>query len=154
MNVQKNLMRFLVPALLVGCQTVPYQPYARNVQVKPNDSGVIALKAEHRDEDRAKAMEMMASNCGSNGYKIAEEGEVVVGQKTIASGTETRDAGNRQQVGSFFGMPVTSGTGPSKNTETSATTENLREWQMKYDCNKPVAQADATTPKKSKKRGN
>ena len=142
-----------IPFILVACQTMPYQPYARNVLVKPGQSGVIALKGEHRDEDREKALSMIASNCSNKPYTITEEGETVVGQKTVSSADETHQEGNRQQVGTLWGMPVTSGSGPSKNTQTSATTENVREWQIKYECHGAEDVAKTTAPaSKTKKR--
>ena len=39
--------------VMAGCQTMPYQPYAREVKRQPGNGGEIALKQEHRDEDRA-----------------------------------------------------------------------------------------------------
>lgn len=130
---------------LVGCQTMPYQPYARDVKKTPQQGGVIALKTEHRDEDRAKAEMMMKKNCGDLSVKIKEEGEVVVGQTTSGSSKETKDNGAAGiKLGSLFGMPVTSGSeDPSKNTATSSSTTNINEWQISYEC---------ATGKTSKKR--
>lgn len=131
--------------LLAGCQTLPYQPYAREVKRLPGNGGEIALKTEHRDEDRAKAQTMMTSNCGSAPLKIVEEGEVVVGQTTNANATQTHDAGApTTNLGTFLGMPVTSGgREASNNTATSATTTALKEWNIKYECQKIVAEAPA-----------
>lgn len=124
--------------LMMGCQTLPYQPYAREVKRLPGKGGEIALKAEHRDEDRAKAQTVMASNCGNLKLKILEEGEVVVGQTTNSNATEVH---NRAQqgttVGSFFGVPITSGEREaSNNMATTATTMALKEWNIKYECTK------------------
>jgi hypothetical protein len=104
---------------LSGCQTMPYQPYARNVKVEPQSGGVVALKLEHQDEDRAKAQSMMANNCGGQAVKVLEE---------------ANDAGsNGTRVGSLFGIPVTSGAKEaSKNTATVTT--NKKEWQIRYKC--------------------
>jgi hypothetical protein len=117
---------------LSGCQTMPYQPYARNVKVEPQSGGVVALKLEHQDEDRAKAQSMMANNCGGQAVKVLEEGETVIGTET--SSKETNDAGsNGTRVGSLFGIPVTSGAKEaSKNTATVTT--NKKEWQIRYKC--------------------
>jgi hypothetical protein len=117
---------------LSGCQTMPYQPYARNVKVEPQSGGVVALKLEHQDEDRAKAQSMMANNCGGQAVKVLEEGETVIGTET--SSKETNEAGsNGTQVGSLFGIPVTSGAKEaSKNTATVTT--NKKEWQIRYKC--------------------
>ena len=144
-----KLMRFavLLPLLALGaCQTMPYQPYAREVKKKPGTGGLIALKTEHRDEDRAKAQSMMEANCGSKAVKIAEEGEVVVGQTTSSTAKETNQAGTQgSQVGSFFGMPITSGgSDPSKNTSSSATTTALKEWEITYECGTATADAPKT----------
>jgi len=119
---------------IVGCQTMPYQPYARDVKKKPQAGGVIALHTEHRDEDRAKATQMMSSNCGSSEVKVLEEGEVVVGQSTNTNANQNSNYGNKQQVGTLFGLPVTSGSDASTNTNSTATTTQLKEWQINYEC--------------------
>ena len=118
--------------LLAGCQTMPYQPYARSVKVEPETGGIVALKLEHQDEDRAKAQSMMAQNCGGQTVKVLEEGEQVIGTET--SSKETNEAGNNgHKVGSLFGIPVTSGAKEaSKNTATVTT--NKKEWQIRYKC--------------------
>ncbi|MEI8347511.1 MAG: topoisomerase DNA-binding C4 zinc finger domain-containing protein, partial [Pseudomonadota bacterium] len=71
--MKTNFLLFLIVlALFVGCATPSYVPYAR--MVKKNDQGgIIALKVEHRDEDRAKASEMMKQGCGNKEVKIAEK---------------------------------------------------------------------------------
>lgn len=136
---------------LSSCATMPYQPYAREVVKKPNTGGVIALKAEHRDEDRTKAMDLIARNCGANTFEIKEEGETVVGQETTSNADQTHNAGNQQQVGTFLGMPITSGNAPSTQTNTTATTTALKEWRITYDCMKPVAAATSTEKPATKK---
>lgn len=122
--------------LLVSCQTMPYQPYARDVKKVPNQSGVIHLKTEHRDEDRAKADMMMKKNCGDQPVKITEEGEVAIGQTTTGQATESRDNGTTgAQVGTLFGLPITTGSvDPSKNTSSTTTTMAVKEWQIAYEC--------------------
>jgi hypothetical protein len=102
------------------------------VKVEPQSGGVVALKLEHQDEDRAKAQSMMANNCGGQAVKVLEEGETVIGTET--SSKETNEAGsNGTQVGSLFGIPVTSGAKEaSKNTATVTT--NKKEWQIRYKC--------------------
>ncbi len=121
---------------VVGCQTMPYQPYARDVKRKPKQGGLIALKLEHRDEDRAKAQTMMESNCNPAPVNVLEEGEVAVGQETKSSGNTSYDQGTKdQQVGTLFGLPlVSSGQKPSNSTETSSTTVAVKEWQISYEC--------------------
>lgn len=133
MNV---IIAILAAAVLFGCQTMPYQPYARDVKKMPNKGGIIALHTEHRDEDRAKADMMMKKNCGDTPVKITEEGEVAVGQTTTGNATETKDAGSQgQKVGSLFGMPIMSGAAdPSKNTSSTTTTTAVKEWQIAYEC--------------------
>jgi hypothetical protein len=138
---------------LVGCQTMPYQPYAREVKRQPGRGGEIALKTEHRDEDRAKAQSMMGSNCGSNAIKVLEEGEVVVGQTTNSNASQTHNAGTQgTTVGTFFGLPITSGGKQASNdTSMSATTTALKEWNIKYECETSVATSAPLAPTKSKK---
>ena len=125
-----------VALFFTACQTMPYQPYARDVKRLPNQGGVIALKTEHRDEDRTKAESMMKKNCGNAAVKINEEGEVTVGQTTSGSAKETKDAGSDGlKLGSLFGVPVMSGASdPSKNTATTSTTTAVKEWQISYEC--------------------
>ena len=137
---------------IAGCQTMPYQPYAREVKRQPGNGGEIALKQEHRDEDRLKAQSMMTTNCGSTAVKVLEEGEVVVGQTTNSNAAETHQNGQQgQQVGTLFGMPITSGAQQaSNNTATTATTTALKEWNIKYECAKAVA-AEVPAPKAAKK---
>ncbi len=141
---------------IVGCQTMPYQPYAREVKRQPGKGGEIALRTEHRDEDRAKAQSMMGTNCGSTAIKVLEEGEVVVGQTTNSNATQTRNQGSQgTTIGTFLGMPVTSGaTQASNDTAMSATTTALKEWNIKYECETSVASGSmdpAAAPVKSKK---
>lgn len=149
----KNLKALLLVAAVIAisaCQTMPYQPYARDVKKKPQTSGIIALKLEHREEDKAKAADMMKANCGANPFKIVEEGEMVVGQTTTSTASETQGYGNKKQVGTFLGMPVTSGTDASRDTNTNATTTAVKEWQISYECE--VAKATEPEKAKSKKK--
>lgn len=153
-----NFVFAALPLLvLAGCQTMPYQPYAREVKRMPGNGGEIALKTEHRDEDRAKAQAMMTTNCGSAPLKVLEEGEVVIGQTTNSNASQTHDAGQQStNLGTFLGMPVTSGgREASNNTATSATTTALKEWNIKYECQKVVAEAaPAPAPHGKKKKVN
>jgi hypothetical protein len=138
---------------LVGCQTMPYQPYAREVKRMPGNGGEIALKTEHRDEDRSKAQSLMTSNCGVSPVKVIEEGEVVVGQTTNSNASQTHNAGSSgTPVGTFLGMPITSGGHQASNdTATSATTTALKEWNIKYECDKPAVAAAPAAKSKVKK---
>jgi hypothetical protein len=132
----KLVLAIAASLFLFGCQTMPYQPYARDVKKMPNQGGLIALKTDHKDEDRAKADMMMKKNCGDQNVKITEEGEVAVGQTTTGNASETQAAGHSSsKVGSLFGMPIMSGgNDPSKNTATSTTTTAIKEWQIAYEC--------------------
>lgn len=132
-----HLRSFLVGTTLLGiaaCQTMPYQPYARDVKKRPQAGGVIALHATHRDEDRAKADEMMRATCGTLPVQVSEEGEVVVGQTTNTNTSESKDYGNKRQVGTFLGLPVTAGSDAQSNSSSTATTTQLKEWQITYEC--------------------
>jgi hypothetical protein len=136
---------------VVGCQTMPYQPYARDVKKRPQAGGVVALKSDHRDEDKAKAAEIMKSNCGGAGYKVLEEGEVVVGTTTNSTATENTDYGNKHQVGTFLGLPVTSGSDRTASTNTVASTTQVKEWQISYECVAAAATPDEKPIAKAKK---
>lgn len=131
--------KILIVSTLIGlsaCQTVPYQPYARDVKKKPNQNGVVALKAEHRDEDRAKAQTMMESNCRPAPVKVLEEGEVVIGQEATTNSNTSKNAGEASQsMGSFLGIPLTSGgKDPSESTTSKVSTSQVKEWQISYEC--------------------
>lgn len=121
---------------LTACQSLPYQPYARDVKKKPNQNGIIALKLEHRDEDRAKAQMMMESNCRPTPVKVLEEGEVVIGQESTTNSNTSKNAGeSSQSMGSFLGIPLTSGgKDPSESTSAKVSTTNVKEWQISYEC--------------------
>jgi hypothetical protein len=115
---------------------MPYQPYAREVKRKPNEGGVIALKSEHRPEDRQRADSMMASNCGSNSIvKVSEEGEVAVGEKTKSNSNKVQDNGS---VGSGFSLGGlhfgSANPRPGENTDTTTETVQVKEWQIAYNC--------------------
>lgn len=131
-----NLITAITLLIVTGCQTIPYQGQARDVKKKPNEGGILALPLDPRDEDRAKAELKMQQNCGAGKYKILEEGEVVIGQKTNSDSREDRRENNQQKVGSFLGMPVLSGDAGGKNVSGSSTTENIKEWQISYECRK------------------
>ncbi|MNT49851.1 hypothetical protein D3C72_1867280 [compost metagenome] len=144
MNFQ-NLFSTVLKALTItallmaaGCVSMPYQPYARDVKKKGQQGGIIALKLDHRDEDRIKAQGMMDRTCQPLAVKVLEEGEVVVGQETKSSGNTSFNDGNKsQKVGDLFGMPVMSGgKDPSQQVESSTSTTQIKEWQINYECAK------------------
>jgi hypothetical protein len=74
-------MRFFVLAALVlssvACRTLPPPGEARDVTVKPQKSGTVAISAALRPEDRVKAEQRMTAVCAPNPYKIVEEGETL-----------------------------------------------------------------------------
>lgn len=119
---------------LVGCQTVPYEGQAREVKRKPQQEGVIALPSSPRTEDRAKAEVAMKSNCSPFPAKINEEGEVVVGQEVKSTASENDRQASKTNIGSLFGIPLTSGTEAGKDTHSSSTTTSIKEWQISYTC--------------------
>ncbi len=125
-----------ISLLFLGCQTVPYQGQARDVKKKPQEGGVLALPLDPRDEDRMKAEVKMKQNCQNMSYKIVEEGEVVIGQKTNSTGREDNRENTQRKVGSLWGIPLVSGDSGGKNTSSSTTTESIKEWQISYECQK------------------
>ncbi|WP_413587090.1 hypothetical protein [Bdellovibrio sp. HCB274] len=145
-NLVTKLFQISVLAVsvsLVGCVTMPYQPYARDVKKKGQSGGVVAMKLDHRDEDRAKAQSMMARTCQPYTVKVLEEGEVVVGQETTTKGNTSYNEGAKgSQVGNLFGIPVISGQkDPSQATETASSTTQIKEWQINYECEKTSKRA-------------
>lgn len=111
---------------------MPYQPYAREVKKKPSEGGVIALKPEHRPEDRQKADQLMATNCGTSLVKVTEEGEVIVGQKTNSSASTTQE--KKDESVNVGGLSFLTGSKPSTDTQTNSETTQLKEWQIAYSC--------------------
>jgi hypothetical protein len=125
---------------LTACQTMPYQPYARDVKKKPGQNGIIAMHMDPRDEDKQKANQMMASNCGSAPVKVLEEGEVAVGQETKGTADTTKSKATQgTTVGSLFGLPITSGGQDAQDrTSSSSVTTAVKEWQISYECSSPA----------------
>ena len=132
----KNWALIAMAAALTACQAMPYQPYARDVKKKPGHSGVIALKPTHQTEDQDKAKNMMATNCGTAPVKVVEEGEVAIGQEVKSNADTVKKAGYEgNQVGTLFGLPITSGgANPTDSTSGTSTTTTLKEWQISYEC--------------------
>ena len=118
--------------LLSSCVTVPYKPYAREVKKLPGKGGVIALKSDHRSEDRTFADKKMTKNCKGNKMEVLQESEVSVGTKTD---TVAEEAKGRKKSGvlSIAGLSFT-GSKPSMETETSSVVTNVTEWQIEYRC--------------------
>jgi hypothetical protein len=127
-----NLIIFLGTALILNsCAGMnKYRPYARNVKKKPGRSGVVALKLEHRKEDRDLAKSFMKDNCGTKKSKILDEGEVVIGT-TTNSNSKSREGGT-SNFGSLFGIPLKTQTADS--TSKTSTTTQEKEWQITYKC--------------------
>lgn len=138
----------LAPALLiVACATIPYEPYAREVKKKPREGGTIALKAEHRPEDRARAEYLMGANCGSAAsVSVSEEGEVVVGEKTNSN--SNRNQQSQYDSGfSIGGVAFASGNPrQGENTRTESSTTQLKEWHIAYQCVADAAPARGKKP--------
>lgn len=137
---------FAIALFSVGCATLPYQPYAREVKKKPQHGGVIALKAEHRPEDRARADLLMKNNCGGKEVTLAEEGEVVVGEKTDSTASKTRGTAHDNSL--QFGAISFGSSRPSEDTQTSSHTTQLKEWHISYHC---VAGTSASPVAKKRK---
>lgn len=129
----RKIVVLAIAAVVAACATVPYQPYAREVKKKPQEGGVIALKTEHRPEDRQRADYLMAANCGSNAtVKVTEEGEVEVGEKTNSNASKTH--GEKNEGFSIGGLNFISGSKPSEDTSSTTETIKLKEWQIAYNC--------------------
>lgn len=130
-----NLFIFSVTsAVFVSCQTIPYEGRAREVKRKPSEGGIIALTAEHRTEDRMKADEKMKSNCPNGTVKILEEGEVAVGQTTVANSSQDHRQSTQRKAGVIFGMPIMAGQAAGTDTSMSSTVTQIKEWQISYEC--------------------
>ncbi len=151
MRLKHIFASILALAVFQGCQTVPYQGEARDVKKKPQDSGIIAIKPVHRPEDRQRADQLMQTNCAPFMVKVLEEGEVAVGSETKGSTRESDRANSQHQVGSLFGIPVIGGDKGGKDSESNTVTTAIKEWQISYQCEKPVAAQAPTASPESKK---
>lgn len=120
--------------LVAGCQTVPYQGQARETKKRAQEGGTISLKENYRAEDRQVADEKMKANCAPLNFKVLEEGEIVVGQKTQTDSRDTKRDDTRGEVGSLFGIPVIAGEAGGKDSQSSSLTTALKEWQISYQC--------------------
>lgn len=140
-NIGQGIWAAGICLLISACQTMPYQGEARDVKRKPKEGGVIAMKLNFRDEDRKKAEEKMASNCGTVPYKIMEEGEVAIGQETKSNSRDTKRDNSEKQVGSLLGIALMSGDKGGKDTESSSVVTSVKEWQIAYECEKGNAPA-------------
>lgn len=126
---------FLISLILLsGCQMLEYKGQARDVKRRGGQGGILALPHSPRAEDQKIAEEKMRSACGALPYRILEEGEVVVGSKSVQSSKATNRDDTRRDAGTFLGMPVTSGEASGIETQTSSTTESVKEWQIQYEC--------------------
>jgi len=133
----KKIALLFCVTIISGCATMPYEPYAREVKKKPREGGVIALRTQHRSEDRARADTMMSANCGESSVSVAEEGEVVVGEKTNTSANKYQE--NQPASGfSLGGIAFGSGnTRPGENTNVESQTSQIKEWHIAYQCMAP-----------------
>jgi hypothetical protein len=147
---QLLLIALAAASVVTGCQTVPYQGEARDVKRRPQEGGVVAIARKFRPEDRTRADESMRTNCSPLTFKIVEEGEVVTGQEVTANTRETNRANSEQQVGSLWGIPITSGDKGGKDAQTSSVTKDLKEWQISYACIAAEKPAPTTTRKVSR----
>jgi hypothetical protein len=86
-----RFMFFLLTAFVLSsaaCRTLPPPGEAHDVKVKPQKSGIVAISAALRPEDRAKAEQRMNAVCAPNPYKITEEGEVAAPAATPSPAKE------------------------------------------------------------------
>lgn len=142
----------VVTVLLSSCATAPYQPYAREVKKRPAEGGTLALRTNYRPEDRTKADQMMAANCGTEAIvKVSEEGEVAAGQKTT---TNSDTAQKKEEAFSLGGIKFfnANSNDNSTNTQSVSQVEVVKEWQIQYNCVALRAEKTPVTPKKYSKK--
>ena len=147
------LLSFLPFLFFVSCATMPYEPQAREIKRKPQQGGAIALNEKYRAEDRAKADNLMKSNCGTNkDVAILEEGEVVVGEKVDSTAKKTID--NEENTAFKLGGIRFTNSTPAENVNTSMQKTQIKEWRIEYGCIASIDTAKPTAKKKHKKPGN
>lgn len=102
---------------------------AKMITTTPGQGGVIALSSSTSDGAREKAEELMRRNCGAKQFEVTQEGEVVIGQRTVSSSNSSSNpafiGGRRGQVYAVGGYNSSSGT-----TETTDKTQ----WRLTYVC--------------------
>lgn len=134
MSVKLFSIGFIALCLLSGCQTMPYQGQARDVKKRREQGGVLALPINQRLEDRQVAEQKMQANCGSLKARVVEEGEVVVGTKSVQNARSSQRDDTRQNAGQFMGLQLVTGEAGGADTRTESSTEAIKEWQITYEC--------------------
>lgn len=129
--MKKTLLATLSLALVLS--SCAYVPYAREAKKKPRQGGLISLKTDHRPEDRQKAEQMMAANCGSIPVNILEEGEVVIGHRSSSSANKSNEMADSGGI-QLGGLRLGGGQTPSERTNTVSETTEMKEWQISYEC--------------------
>lgn len=113
----RHLSSILLFSSLCACTLGTY----RVVQVAPG-TGEVALTGLESDA-RPRAEQYMASQC-PGGYDIVEQHEVIVGQDETSSTQTSTDKKGRE------------------HSETKTSTEDRREWHMRYQCKPQGAATD------------
>lgn len=110
-----GIIASLLCAYISGCT-----PYAEVRLVKRTKAGGEYAVLGARDLAMQKAYSAMAQDCGGpQAYEVVEEGEAVVGQDAVSSGTKKKEKG-------VFGAFT--------SEETSTSSRNATEWRVKYQC--------------------
>jgi hypothetical protein len=79
----KHIVAVLLALAASGCALVGMTGSAQERKAENGVGGIIAIKG-NRDKAMAQAKEWMAERCGSAGYRIVSEEEVVIGSTNLA----------------------------------------------------------------------
>lgn len=123
---------------------------ARALKIHPGKGGVIAVdpgfKSINNPEVRAKAMEVMQSNCGVGKVIIDEEGYVKVGEQTSvkrSNKSSTKESAKAKGVGytNYWGTSQANGRAKARSEtrereNATKTKSDISEWQIIYRCEK------------------
>ncbi|MBX7058977.1 MAG: hypothetical protein K1X75_12995 [Leptospirales bacterium] len=124
-------LALLAASVTAGCAS------ARMVSVQPGAGGTIGIGGGflQRDDARANANAMMATNCGNKSPRIVSEGEVVVGQTSSGSsqtsGQSTTNAAGVRVGNVGVGQRRTDS---QSQTVSNLTTRDITEWRIDYVC--------------------
>ena len=112
--------------MLSGCATWDFTT-ARTIKVRPGKGGVLTLNPPNDPRARAKAQTIMSQTCHGKKAEITEEGEEVVGTKSV-SNTQQNEGSAGHKKGKW-----TVNARPASESSTSEQ-QNMTEWRITYEC--------------------
>ena len=112
--------------LLFGCASWDFSS-ARTIKIRPGKGGVLTLNPPNDPKARAKAQTIMNQTCQGKKSEITEEGEEVVGTKSVSNAEH--NAGSAGQMKGKWTVNAR----PASETVTSEQ-QNMTEWRITFEC--------------------